>query len=45
MILMIVSNIVLLRRLGPDASILVLLVAEVTMALGCWFIGRNLVRG
>ena len=44
MILMIGSNIILLRRLGPDASILVLLTAEMTMALGCWLIARKVVR-
>lgn len=44
MILMFGLNIVLLRRLGPDASILVLLTAEVTMALGCCLVGRKAVR-
>lgn len=44
MALMIGSNILLLQRLGPDASILVLLTAELAMALGCWFIGRMAVR-
>nr|WP_256489039.1 oligosaccharide flippase family protein [Dyella lutea] len=44
LILMIASDVVLLNRLGPDASIIVLLSAEATMALGCWFVGRNAVR-
>lgn len=43
MILMIGSNVILLPRLGPDASILVLLTAEMTMALGCWLIARKIV--
>ncbi|MGN6228566.1 MAG: lipopolysaccharide biosynthesis protein [Dyella sp.] len=44
MILMIVSNVALLRRLGPDASILVLLAAEVMMTFGCLLVGRKAVR-